>query len=63
METLYIIIVNTLMGTGMILIGFKIYKPKFRSEEVKEKFYESYTLLFQLGGIGMLIWAAYNFLM
>jgi hypothetical protein len=60
MTNWYIIIVNLLLGTAMILIGFKIHKPKFISEETEKQFYKKYTLLFKIGGIAMFAWGCFN---
>jgi hypothetical protein len=60
MQSWYIIIVNLLLGTAMTLIGFKIYKPEFRSEESEKNFYKNFTMLFKVGGIAMIAWGAFK---
>jgi hypothetical protein len=60
MERLYPIIVNVLVGSLMVLVGFKIYVPRFKSDEAKENFYKNYSLFFKIGGILMLAWGLYQ---
>jgi uncharacterized membrane protein len=45
---------NLLLGTIMILIGFKVYKP-FKGEEGEKKFQKAKTF-YQLGGIALVVW-------
>ena len=56
----YPIIVNLLVGGFMVLTGFKIHVPKFKSDEARERFYRKWSTLFQVGGILMFLWGLYN---
>jgi len=60
MTTWYPIIVNILIGSIMTLIGFKVYIPKFKSDDAREKFYANWSLFFKIGGILMTIWGFYQ---
>jgi len=45
---------NLALGTIMVLIGFKVYKPF--SKEKEEETYKKFGNLYKFGGIAMIIW-------
>jgi hypothetical protein len=48
---------NIVIGSYMIIVGFKIYNPyKNKNEKEKEeKFYSKFGLFFKIGGIALLL--------
>jgi di/tricarboxylate transporter len=45
---------NVVLGTIMMLIGWKVYKP-FRKDR-EEEVYAKYQNLYRYGGVAMVIW-------
>ncbi|MAE82074.1 MAG: hypothetical protein CMB80_05015 [Flammeovirgaceae bacterium] len=53
---------NIALGIIMILIGLKVYVPKFKSEEKKNQFYKL-QYFYLLGGIAMALWGFFKVLL
>ena len=41
---------NLVLGTMMLLLGLKVYVPKFPSEEAKAKFYKRWSAFLIIAG-------------
>jgi hypothetical protein len=48
------ILVNLVLGTMMLLLGFKVFVPKFPSEEVKAMFYKRWSVFLIIAGFVIL---------
>lgn len=48
------ILVNLVLGTMMLLLGFKVFVPKFPSEEVKAMFYKRWSAFLIIAGFVVL---------
>ncbi len=55
----FYIFFNIGMSIFMLLLGTKIYVPKFKSEKAKERFYKL-KYFFIVGGIIMFIWNVFR---
>jgi len=44
------ILMNLVLGTMMLLLGLKVYVPKFPSEEAKAKFYKRWSAFLIIAG-------------
>ncbi|AYB32489.1 hypothetical protein [Chryseolinea soli] len=48
------ILINLVLGTLMLLLGFKVLAPKFPSEEVKATFYKRWSAFLIIAGFVIL---------
>lgn len=44
------ILINLVLGTMMLLLGLKVFVPKFPSEEVKAMFYKRWSVFLIVAG-------------